>query len=287
VTAPYYADDLVTLYLGDCREVLPALGVQADCVVADPPYGETSLAWDRWPDGWLDAATTVTRSLWCFGSLRMYLERASEFQAAWKLSQDIIWEKHMQSGRAADRFRNVHEQPTHWYRGRWDGIYHEPPRIKVSYRTESAGGSGQPYHTGAYGSTKWTDDGTRIMPSVIKARSLQHGHAIQRTEKPPGILAPLIEYACPPGGLVVAPFAGSGSDLDAARQSGRRAIGVELHEPHAEQAARRLCQGRAGGGGVRDDGDAGGAGAACGAVAGDGAGGRVRHDRRRAARRGR
>lgn len=53
MTTPYYADEQVTLYLGDCREVLPALGVTADCIVADPPYGETSLAWDRWPDGWL------------------------------------------------------------------------------------------------------------------------------------------------------------------------------------------------------------------------------------------
>jgi len=73
VSKPYWTDGQVSLYLGDCREVLPAFGVTADCVVADPPYGETSLAWDRWPDGWLDAAAGVTSSLWCFGSLRMFL----------------------------------------------------------------------------------------------------------------------------------------------------------------------------------------------------------------------
>lgn len=32
---PYWEGDGVTLYHGDCREVLPALGVTADCVVAD------------------------------------------------------------------------------------------------------------------------------------------------------------------------------------------------------------------------------------------------------------
>lgn len=47
---PYYADEHVQLYLGDMREVLPALGIEADACITDPPYGETSLAWDRWPE---------------------------------------------------------------------------------------------------------------------------------------------------------------------------------------------------------------------------------------------
>ena len=48
---PFYSDSSVTLFHGDMRDVLPTLG-RFDCCVADPPYGETSLAWDRWPDGW-------------------------------------------------------------------------------------------------------------------------------------------------------------------------------------------------------------------------------------------
>lgn len=68
---PYYRDDDVTLYLGDCREVLPGLDVTPDAAVVDPPYGTTSAAWDRWPEGWVDAVGAVlpaSASLWCFGT---------------------------------------------------------------------------------------------------------------------------------------------------------------------------------------------------------------------------
>jgi site-specific DNA-methyltransferase (adenine-specific) len=241
---PYWSDETCALYLGDCREVLPALGVTADCVVADPPYGETSLAWDRWPDGWLDAATTVTQSLWCFGSLRMYLERGTEFKTArWKFSQDIIWEKRNGSGLHDDRFRRVHEQPTHWYQGKWSACYHEAPRENFhGQRADHLAVRDKPSHMGPHLIKGYEDDGTRLVPSVIRVASMWKRGAIHPTEKPTGILAPLIEYACPPGGLVVDPFAGSGSTLDAARCSGRRAIGIELHEPYAERAAKRLSQ---------------------------------------------
>lgn len=245
---PYWSDgEGLALYLGDMREVLPALGVTADCIVADPPYGETSLAWDRWPDGWVEAATGVTRSMWCFGSLRMYLEHAGEFKAArWRLSQDLIWEKGNGSGPATDRFRRVHEQPTHWYQGKWAEIYHDVPRVAATSEQIARNGRARRVRVelrqrGKYGPKAWADDGTRVMRSVMRFRSMR-GLAIHPTEKPCDLLDPLVTYACPIGGLVIDPFAGSGSTLDAARASGRRAIGIEAHEPYAEAAARRLSQ---------------------------------------------
>jgi site-specific DNA-methyltransferase (adenine-specific) len=78
--------------------------------------------------------------------------------------------------------------------------------------------------------------------SVIDARSLYRRNPIHPCEKPTGILDPLIRYACPPGGLVLDPFAGSGSTAEAARLSGRRAVLIEGDEAYCEAIALRLSQ---------------------------------------------
>lgn len=93
MTTTYWEDQEagLALYHGDMREILPALEVQADLIVADPPYEETSHEWDRWPTGWLDTAATAAQSMWCFGGLRMFMRYAPEFTAAgWKLSHDAV-----------------------------------------------------------------------------------------------------------------------------------------------------------------------------------------------------
>jgi DNA modification methylase len=71
----------------------------------------------------------------------------------------------------------------------------------------------------------------------------EDGRAVHPTQKPLGILSPLIRYSVPGGGLVLDPFMGSGSTLLAARQLGRRAIGIELDEGFCRAAVRRLGQG--------------------------------------------
>lgn len=244
---PYYEDETVKLYLGDMREVLPALEIRADLVVADAPYQETSLAWDRWPDGWPGLVAEVASSLWCFGSMRMFLDRRDEF-ARWKLSQDVIWHKQRASGFVADRFRRVHEHVLHWYRGDWRSVHHDTPRISVDYRTQgnsmpSHSGQADHYTGGKRVAKPWTDDGTRLVQSIIPIQTMWRRGAIHKTEKPAELLRPLIEYACPPGGLVLDPFAGSCSTGVAARLTGRRAVLIEADEAMCEKAVRlRLAQ---------------------------------------------
>src|SRR5450830_19711 len=121
---PYFEDGAVTLYHGDALQLLPLLP-RADAIICDPPYAQTNLDWDRWPSDWPAAAALVSDQMWCFGSLRMFLDRADEL-AGWKMAQDIVWEKHNGSNASNDRFRRVHELAVHFYRGDWASPYHEP-----------------------------------------------------------------------------------------------------------------------------------------------------------------
>ena len=249
MSAPYYEDDLVKLYHGDCRAVMDEIDFDTlglpDLVVTDPPYGETSLTWDTWPHGWPSLVADYASSMWCFGSMRMFLDRRDEF-ANWRLSQDVIWAKPRGGVAYPDRATvRTHEIITHWYRGNWSEVYHHQQRAErhgPGKGTIHRGETG-PAWNGSRRAHSWIDDGTRALSSVIECQTMRMRGTGHPTEKPTGILEPLIAYGCPIGGLVLDPFAGSGSTLDAARQSGRRAIGVEADERYCEIAAKRLAQG--------------------------------------------
>jgi site-specific DNA-methyltransferase (adenine-specific) len=234
---PYYTDEQVTIYHGDFRDVLASITVVPDLAIADPPYGQTSLAWDIWPVGWPDCLLGC-RSMWVFGTLRMFMDHADEF-SAWKLSQDIVWRKHNGSHLFNDRFRRVHESIAHFYRGAWADVYKAPVRTAdVTARTVRA--KTKAPHLNHYEPSPYEsiDGGPRLQRSVIDVHST-HGYAENETQKPVGILTPLIEYSCPPGGLVLDPFMGAGSSLIAARDAGRRAVGIDIREDQCEIAARR------------------------------------------------
>jgi adenine-specific DNA-methyltransferase len=77
------------------------------------------------------------------------------------------------------------------------------------------------------------------IPDVIEFRYT--GNKLHPTQKPTTALAPLISAFCPPGGVVLDPFAGSGSTLAAAKQLGRRFIGFEIDPQHYRTATVRLA----------------------------------------------
>lgn len=235
---PYYQDNQITLYCGDMREVIPALGLTAAAIITDPPYGETSLEWDRWPEGWVKVAESVASQMWCFGSMRMFLEHRDDF-AGWKHAQEIVWEKHNGSGFATDRFKRVHELALHFYRGEWGSLYNHPPAMPGGYTSPKR--IAQPAHTGEIGGYGAREKDGRLQRSVIPVHSC-HGYAVHPTQKPEGIVRPLLACSVPLDGLVIDCFAGSGTTLAVAREMGRRAIGIEGKEQYCEKIVKRLSQ---------------------------------------------
>lgn len=217
MAAPYYQDDHVTLYHGDCREITEWL--TGDVMVTDPPYG---IGWTP-PSGGVGlgkhgaaiagdedtASRDVALRLWgdrpwlCFGSLR------AQLPPGWR--QALVFHKDCaHAGLVGVR------RP---WRNNWEPIFvggkwpDQTPRIDAVVRT---------FETAATGYSGY----------VTRAK---HPHA-----KPVDVLTQLIS-ACPPG-VIVDPFVGSGSTLRAAKDLGRKAIGVELDERYCEIAAKRLGQ---------------------------------------------
>ena len=240
---PYYEDEAVTLYHGDAM-ALAHLLPKADAVVTDPPYGETSLDWDVWPDGWPALAALVAPQVWCFGSLRMFMDKGGDFRrGGWKLAQDVVWEKHNGSNNANDRFRRLHELALHFYRGEWSAL-HKEPQFTNDATARTVRRKARPPHWGDIGPSSYAseDGGPKLMGSVIYARSC-HGYAVNETQKPEDIVAPLVQYSVPPGGLVVDFFAGSGTTGAVARKTGRRAILIEKREAQCRAIVNRLAQG--------------------------------------------
>lgn len=201
---PYYADDYVTIYHGDAREVLPT--VQADCVITDPPYGLRPINGTGYGRGRdriagdedTDASDWLV-SVWNGPAIVFGLWQGHP--AGRVPVRQLVWSK-TQMGLSGSSlpWRNSHEVA--WVFGEgWTA----PDR-----------------------GTVWT---------TSREQRPQHP-----TQKPVELMQWLVE-AAPPHWVILDPFMGSGTTLVAAKNLGRRAIGSELEERYCEIAADRCRQG--------------------------------------------
>ena len=208
---PYYQDDAVTIYHGDCREILPE--IEADVLVTDPPYG---IAYSSQQAGRFqgerianDDDTTLRDQVlaaWhgpavVFGSWKR--PRPSEVRAV------LTWDK----GEGV---------------GMGDLALPWRPNTEEIYVI----GSGWVGHRG---SSVLRD--TSVVSWTGNGRGPRRLHP---NEKPVPLLRGLMEKA--PPGTILDPFMGSGTTLRAAKDLGRRAIGIEIEERYCEIAAKRCAQ---------------------------------------------
>lgn len=80
---PYYDHAGIQIFHGDCREVMrQCLRCAVDVVIADPPYGDTSLDWDKYVSGWAQVVRKVLDlqgSMWVFGSSKRLSQEVLPF----------------------------------------------------------------------------------------------------------------------------------------------------------------------------------------------------------------
>jgi site-specific DNA-methyltransferase (adenine-specific) len=193
---PYYQDDAVTIYHGDCREILP--GIEADVLVTDPPYG---IGFASQPTKWQRRAGHVSRD----------------------------WDDSAVDG-------VVHMAATYTETCVWGGNYYALPPARGWLAWV------KPDSPPSMGSVElaWTNlnrTAAHITHSISATNVERVGHP---TQKPLRVMTWTLGFMGP--GVIVDPFMGSGTTLRAAKDLGRKAIGIELEERYCEIAARRMCQ---------------------------------------------
>lgn len=212
---PYYQDANVTLYHGDCLEILAWLG--ADVLVTDPPYG---INWKQRGTYGPDAK----------GTPYTYNVINGDRDSAIRDSILIKWK------RPAIVFNSWHVERPKDVRSLliWNKQGAAPGPLNAAFFTN---------HEEICVIGEGWRRSSPPLSSVITTREHRAtatkniGHP---TPKPVSLMEILIDR-CPPG-VIADPFAGSGSTLIAARNLGRKAIGVELEERYCEIAACRLDQ---------------------------------------------
>lgn len=234
--------------LGDCFDHMATLpDACIDMVLADPPYGDTSLAWDKLLRQWESECLRIlkpTGSMWMFGSLRFFGKMWRDIEAAgWRYAQEIVWEKHNGSSFHADRFKRVHELAAQFVstEAPWAKIYNDVQKT-MDATPRATRRKKRPAHTGHIEAGHYIseDGGPRIMRSVIFERSC-HGHAIHPTQKPHALIEILVRTSCPEGGLILDPFAGSGTTAIAAENLNRRWLCIEKDADYYRKATDRIA----------------------------------------------
>jgi site-specific DNA-methyltransferase (adenine-specific) len=180
-------------------------------------------------------------SLWLFGSMRFLIGHWPD-PKQWRMVQDIVWEKQNGTGFQNDRFRRVHEHVVQFVHAdaKWADVYHQP-QFTMDAVAKQVRRKTKPPHTGDIGAGHYVshDGGPRLMRSVQRVANM-HGAAIHETQKPEGIITPLVLFSCPPDGLVLDPFAGSGTTGVVCALNTRHFVGIEIRQDMAALATQRI-----------------------------------------------
>lgn len=208
--APYYEDELVTIFNANVRSSLWDFTPRADVLITDPPYG-------------IDYNS---------GSRRDKLAASIEGDKD-TFIRDFVLAAWTGPALVFGTWRIPRPQRTHT-RLIWDtkgalGM----GNLSVPWKP-----SDQEIYVIGHGFTGRRD--TNVL-RVAPVQSMAKNGRLHPHEKPVALMRALIEK-CPPEWVILDPFMGSGSTLRAAKDLGRRAVGVEVDADYCHIAAERMGQ---------------------------------------------
>ena len=241
---PYYQDEAVTIYHGDCREVLPTLE-KADHVISDPPYAVlvvNTSARGR-TDGERAKGATVNATRRDLGYQGVTDDDrnglGSEFARLAKRWVIVFCDAESLTAwrvalEASGRLRHIRM-------GAWVS-----PACTPQFTGDRPGTGWEACEIAhAPGRSRWNGGGEPAVWIVNRPvnGSRDRLEANHPTPKPVELFTTLIQQFTDPGETILDPFMGSGTTLVAAKRLGRKAIGIERELKYCEVAANRLRQG--------------------------------------------
>ena len=203
---PYYEDAAagIVIYNSDCRDILPHLP-KVDLVLTDPPYG---IGHDgQKPSDGVHGGRKAYEFLGWDGA------RPSQYVFDLLLlagDQHIIW--------GGNYFADLLPPQMKWL------VWNKEQRISQSD-----------------GELAWTSIGGALRICDMNRVELQRDGAEHPTQKPLRLIKWCIQLV-PDAITILDPFMGSGTTLRAAKDLGRKCIGIEISEAYCEISARRLGQ---------------------------------------------
>ncbi|MGV8892836.1 MAG: DNA-methyltransferase [Burkholderiaceae bacterium] len=223
-----------------------------DLIVADPPYGLgkdygndsdklDAAGYLAWSTQWIDA---VLPKLKAKGSLYLFLtwRNAPEIFVMLKqrmtMVNEIIWDRRVPSmGGSTRSFTSVHD--TIGFFAMEKGYYFDLDAIRIPYDAETKKARSRSIFVGA----KWLELGynPKDLWSVSRLHREHPERADHPTQKPLEIVERIIRASCPPDGVVLDPFMGSGTTAVAARRCGRNFAGFELNPEYCDIIDKRLA----------------------------------------------
>lgn len=255
---------------GDAAEVLASLPDKSiDCIITDPPYATSTAEWDREPDAavWAEMQRVCKTPIAVFGYAKNLMGWHRHFDRL-QLLAFIVWHKYNEEVPSMGLTR-THQDIAIWGKSIKQVKAHEvrdpytsrPDLAEKWFNGPSKGGDEFGSRMREKGRATPHADGKRcgdLWAIPAEFAKFNAGRRDHPNQKPMAVMRRLVQLLTSPGDVILDCYAGSGSTLVAAKELGRRFVGVERDPKYFASCNRRLAQDALpllGGGGAEQVGD--------------------------------